>query len=117
MRLKSQTTTNNFLNRRLPKNRPPTHPGEMLLEEFIKPLELPLHEVARRLGISSFRLNEIINGHGRVTPEIALRLSQVFGMSAEFWLGLQQDWDIWHTINGPEIEEIFGLEPIKMKGK
>ena len=114
MKLKSQTTTKKLLNRRLPINRPPTHPGEMLFEEFIKPLNFTIQEAAQHLGISYFHLNEIIKGHSRVTPETALRLSQVFGMSADFWLGLQQDWDIWHTINRPEAEEIFKLEPMKL---
>jgi len=117
MRSKLQTTTKNLFKRRLPQNRPPTHPGEMLLEEFIKPLNLTQREVAQRLGVSYPRLNEIIKGHRRVTPDTALRLSQVFGMSADFWLGLQQDWDLWHAINRPETEEIFKLEPIKFNEK
>jgi len=117
MKSKLQTTTNKFLKRRLPKNRPPTHPGEMLLEEFIKPLNLTQREVAQRLGVSYPQLNEIIKGHRHVTPDTALRLSQVFGMSADFWLGLQQDWDLWHAINRPETEEIFKLEPIKFDEK
>ena len=112
MRSKSQIITNNGLNRRLPENRPPTHPGEMLLEEFIKPLNLTQTEAAHRLGVSYPRLNEIIKGRRRVTPDTALRLSQVIGMSADFWLGLQQDWDLWHAINSPESEQIFKLKPI-----
>lgn len=117
MKSKLQTTTKKFLKRRLPKNRPPTHPGEMLFEEFIKPLNLTQREVAQRLGVSYPRLNEIIKGHRRVTPDTALRLSQVFGMSADFWLGLQQDWDLWHAINRPETQEIFKLEPIRLNEK
>jgi addiction module HigA family antidote len=89
----------------------------MLLEEFIKPLNLTQREVAQRLGVSYPQLNEIIKGHRHVTPDTALRLSQVFGMSADFWLGLQQDWDLWHAINRPETEEIFKLEPIKFDEK
>ncbi len=117
MKSKLQTTTKKFLNRRLPKNRPPTHPGEMLFEEFIKPLNITQREAAQCLGVSYPRLNEIIKGRRRVTPDTALRLSQVFGMSADFWLGLQQDWDLWHAINRPEAKEIFKLKPIKLPEK
>ena len=97
---------------RLPRKRPPTHPGEMLLEEFLKPLGLTQAEFARRLGVSYPRLNEIIKGRRSVTPDTALRLAQVLGMSADFWLGLQQDWDLWHAMNGPEAKEISRLKPI-----
>jgi len=111
-RSKLQITTNNFVGRRLPRNRPPTHPGEMLFEEFVKPLDLTQAELAIRLGISYPRLNEIIKGKRSVTPNTALRLSRVLGMSADFWLGLQQDWDLWHAMNGPEAKQIDRLKPI-----
>ena len=107
---KSQITTN--VTRRLPRNRPPTHPGEMLFEEFVKPLDLTQAELARRLGVSYPRLNEIIKGRRSVTPDTALRLSHVLGMSADFWLGLQQDWDLWHAMNSPEAKQIKRLKPI-----
>jgi addiction module HigA family antidote len=110
-KLKSQITTN-VTGRRLPRNRPPTHPGEMLFEEFVKPLELTQAELSRRLGVSYPRLNEIIKGRRSVTPDTALRLSRVLGMSADFWLGLQQDWDLWHAMNSPEAKQIDRLEPI-----
>lgn len=108
---KLQITTN-VTGRRLPRNRPPTHPGEMLFEEFIKPLGLTQAELSRRLGVSYPRLNEIIKGRRSVTPDTALRLSRVLGMSADFWLGLQQDWDLWHAMNRPEAKQIDSLEPI-----
>lgn len=111
-RSKSQITTNDVTGRRLPRNRPPTHPGEMLFEEFIKPLDLTQTELARRLGVSYPRLNEIIKGRRSVTPDTALRLSRVLGMSADFWLGLQQDWDLWHAMNSPEAKQIARLKPI-----
>ena len=109
-RSKSQITTD--VGRRLPRNRPPTHPGEMLFEEFIKPLDLTQAELARRLGVSYPRLNEIIKGRRSVTPDTALRLSHVLGMSADFWLSLQQDWDLWHAMNSPEAKQIKRLKPI-----
>ncbi|MDY0222271.1 MAG: HigA family addiction module antitoxin [Desulfobacterium sp.] len=112
MMSKLQTTIDRVDGRRLPRNRPPTHPGEMLFEEFIKPLEITQTEFSRRLGVSYPRLNEIIKGRRSVTPDTALRLSQVLGMSAGFWLGLQQDWDLWHAINNPKSKEIFQLQPI-----
>lgn len=107
---KSRTTID--AGRRLPRNRPPTHPGEMLLEEFIKPLDLTQTELARCLGVSYPRLNEIIKGKRSVTPDTALRLARVLGMSADFWLGLQQDWDLWHAMNSPEAQQIHRLKPI-----
>ncbi len=117
MKLKSQTTTDSVVGRRLPRNRPPTHPGEMLFEEFVKPLRLTQTELARRLGVSYPRLNEIIKGQRSVTPDTALRLSHVLGMSADFWLGLQQDWDLWHAMNSPEAKNIFQLEPISLSAE
>ncbi len=115
MTSKSQTITNKNLSRKLPKNRPPTHPGEMLLEEFIKPLDITQTELARKLGVSYPRLNEIVKGRRSVTPDTALRLAQVVGMSADFWLGLQLDWDLWHAMNSPQAVEIKQLQPIAME--
>ena len=113
MRLKSQTITNK-VSRKLPKNRPPTHPGQMLLEEFIKPLKITQTKLAQKLGVSYPRLNEIIKGRRSVTPDTALRLAYVLGMSADFWLGLQQDWDLWHAMNGPKAIEIQKLQPLSI---
>ena len=86
-----------LVERRLPTNRPPTHPGEMLLEEFLKPLEISQSAFAVRLGVSFPRLNEVVRRKRSVTPDTALRLARVLGMSADFWLGLQSDWDLWHV--------------------
>ena len=105
---KSRTTTSRrsapraggLVARRLPTHRPPTHPGEMLLHEFLKPLGVTQSALAIRMGISFPRLNEIIRGKRGVTPDTALRLARVVGMSADFWLGLQQDWDLWRSMNG-----------------
>ena len=85
----------------------------MLFEEFVKPLELTQAELARRLGISYPRLNEIIKGKRSITPDTALRLSRVLEMSADFWLGLQQDWDLWHAMKSPAAKEIYRLKPIR----
>jgi addiction module HigA family antidote len=102
-----------LVQRRLPTHRPPTHPGEMLLEEFLKPLGISQSAFAIRLGISFPRLNEVINAKRRVTPDTALRLARVTGMSADFWLGLQQDWDLWHALRSDKAADIARLEPLK----
>ena len=99
--------------RRLPSHRSPTHPGEMLLEEFLRPLRLTQTELAARLGVSYPRLNEIIHGKRSVTPDTALRLARVLGMSAAFWLGLQQDWDPWHSMRAENATEIARLKPLR----
>jgi addiction module HigA family antidote len=116
---RSRTTTSRsrggraLVARRLPASRPPTHPGEMLLEEFLKPLGISQSAFAVRLGVSFPRLNEIIRGKRGVTPDTALRLARVLGMSADFWLGLQQDWDLWHAMRGKRAARIADLEPIR----
>lgn len=104
--------TGGLAGRRLPRERPPTHPGEMLLEEFLKPLGITQSAMAVRLGISFPRLNEIIRGKRGVTPDTALRLARVVGMSADFWLGLQQDWDLWHAMRSTRAAEIAHLKPL-----
>lgn len=114
---KSRTTTRGagapLVERRLPTHKPPTHPGEMLLEEFLKPLGITQSAFAVRLGVSFPRLNEVINAKRSVTPDTALRLARVTGMSADFWLGLQQDWDLWHALRSKKAEEIARLEPLE----
>ena len=102
-----------LVGRRLPRHRPPTRPGEMLLEEFVKPLAVTQSELASRLGISFPRLNEIIRGKRAITSDTALRLARVLGMSADFWLGLQLDWDLWHAMRGAKASEIDRLAPLR----
>ena len=81
----------------LPTNRPPTPPGEMLLEEFLKPLSMTQRSLAERTGLSVQSINLLIRGKRGVTAETAIRLSRVFDNSPQFWLGLQMDWDLWHA--------------------
>jgi addiction module HigA family antidote len=78
----------------------------MLLEEFIKPLGLRQTELAAWIGVSYPRLNEIVHGKRSVTPDTALRLEQVFGMDAQFWLGLQIAWDLYRAKHSPEARQI-----------
>jgi addiction module HigA family antidote len=70
------------------------HPGEILLEEFLVPLEITSYRLSKDLKIPQTRISEIIKGNRRITADTALRLSQYFGNSAKFWLGLQDDFDI-----------------------
>lgn len=77
--------------------RPPTHPGEMLLEEFLGPLGMSQADAARRMHISANRLNELIRKKRGVTAETALRLADLLHTSPEFWLNLQTGWDLWHA--------------------
>lgn len=78
------------MNDRLPN----IHPGEVLLEEFMRPLGLSQNQLARSLGVPPRRINEIVHGRRAVTPDTALRLSRFFGTSSRFWLGLQVDYDL-----------------------
>ena len=73
---------------------PPIHPGEILLEEFLKPMEISQNKLGRELGVSPRRVNEIVHGKRSVTADTALRLSIFFGNSASSWLGLQMDYDL-----------------------
>jgi len=73
---------------------PPLHPGEVLFEEFLKPLNMSQNQLGRCLGVSPRRINEIIHGKRSVTANTALRLARYFGNSPQFWLGLQMDYDL-----------------------
>ena len=96
---------------RLPSDRPPTHPGEMLRREFLDPLGLSQKVVAERMGVSYVRFNELVNGRRGVTPDTALRLARLFGTTPEFWLNGQQNLDLWRALRSPAAEEIAKLEP------
>ena len=82
---------------RVPTSRPPTHPGEMLLEEFLTPMELTQRELADAIHVPYQRINEIIHQRRGVTPSTALRLGKFFGMSADFWMILQLRWDLYNA--------------------
>ena len=82
---------------RVPTHREPTHPGEMLLEEFLKPMDLSQRDVANGIRVPYQRVNELINGRRGVTPATALRLAKFFGNTADFWMNLQQRWDLYHA--------------------
>ena len=82
---------------RIPTDREPTHPGEMLREEFLIPMALTQRELAEAIHVPYQRINELVNGKRGVTPSTALRLAKVFGMSADFWMNLQLRWDLYHV--------------------
>lgn len=76
------------------KKLPPVSPGEILEEEFLKPMSLSQNRLARELGVPPRRINEIVHGRRRITADTALRLGKYFSMSPEFWLGLQMDYEL-----------------------
>jgi addiction module HigA family antidote len=97
---------------RIPTNGPPTHPGEMLLEEFLKPLDMTQTALAEHIQVPINRVNEIIKGKRGITVDTALRLGRLFGMDPQFWLNLQLGWDLYHAQRGPgalEIQQIKRL--------
>lgn len=73
---------------------PPAHPGEVLREDFLKPLGLSQYALAKAIGVPQIRVSEIVNGKRAITPDTALRLARYFGTSAEFWIGLQATYDL-----------------------
>ena len=100
---------------RVPTHREPTHPGEMLLEEFLKPMELSQRELADRIHVPYQRVNELINRRRGVTPSTALRLARVFGNSAAFWMNLQLRWDLFRAQRS-EAAELRRIRPMRAAG-
>ncbi len=82
----------------LPTNRPPTPPGEMLLEEFLRPRGVTQVELASRMGVPIQRVNTIVNGKRGITAETAILLSEALDTTPEFWMGLQADCDLWYAL-------------------
>lgn len=76
------------------KKLPPIHPGEILLEEFLLPMEISQYRLAKDIGVPARRINEIVHGKRSVTPDTALRLSRYFGLSERFWINLQAHYDL-----------------------
>jgi addiction module HigA family antidote len=76
------------------KTLPPIHPGEILLEEFLKPMELSQYRLAKDTSVPPRRINEIVHGKRAITADTALRLGRFFGMSAQFWMNLQARYDL-----------------------
>jgi len=91
---------------RIPTHRTPTHPGEMLLEEFLKPMG-----ITQRDFVPYQRINEIINGRRGITPSTALRLAKVFGVSSDFWMNIQLRWDLYFA-NQYESDALNDIKPL-----
>lgn len=96
--------------RRLPKNRRPTPPGEVFLEDFLNPLGITQKEAAERLRISYPRMNEIVKGKRSVTPDTALRLGRFTNTEPEFWLNLQQAVDLWDAMHSEAAAEVAQIK-------
>ena len=102
---------------RVPTHRAPTHPGEMLLAEFLQPLGLTQVALAERIGVSYPRVNELVHGKRAMTPDTALRLERLLGVEAQFWMNLQMAWDLYHAAHAASakkirrIKRLPGLDP------
>lgn len=97
---------------RVPTHRAPTHPGEMLLEEFLNPMDLTQQDLADAIRVPYQRVNEIVNGKRGITPSTALRLAKFFGMSPDFWMNLQLRWDLYEAREA-EFEELKRIRRFK----
>ena len=97
---------------RVPTHREPTHPGEMLREEFLKPLGLSQRDLAERIDVPYQRVNELVNRRRGVTPATALRLAKVFGTTPGFWITLQARWDLYRA-QTVEARVLRGIRPIR----
>jgi len=96
---------------RIPTHREPTHAGEMLLLEFLEPMHLTQRDVAEGIGVPYQRINELVNGRRGVTPSTALRLAKFFNTTPDFWLNLQQRWDLYQA-NRNEQEALRRIKPV-----
>ena len=99
---------------RVPTHQPPTHPGEMLLEEFLEPLRITQTELADRIEVPFQRVNSLVNGRRALTPDTALRLSRVFGTSPGFWMNHQLRWDLYHAKLEASVD-LKRIKPIRRK--
>ena len=93
---------------RIPTHRPPTHPGEMLREEFLVPMDISQRDLADAIHVPYQRINELVNQKRGITPSTALRLAKFFGVSPDFWLNLQVRWDLYRT-QTTEAEELASI--------
>jgi addiction module HigA family antidote len=98
---------------RVPSHRQPTHPGEMLLEEFLNPMGLTQRDLAEGIHVPYQRVNEIVNGKRGITPSTALRLAKYFGNSEGFWMNLQLRWDLYHA-RETESSELKRIQPVQL---
>lgn len=99
----------------IPTDRPPTHPGEMLVEEFLNPMQITQRELADAIHVPYQRINELVNQKRGITPSTALRLARFFGVSADFWLNLQLRWDLYKAeqLEGAELDTILDYRQLR----
>ncbi len=97
---------------RVPTHREPTHPGEMLIEEFLKPMRLSQQSLARSIRVPYQRINEIVNKRRGITPATALRLGKYFRNTAAFWMNLQLRWDL-HRAQTSEADILQKIQPVQ----
>ncbi len=100
---------------RVPTHGAPTHPGEMLAQEFLEPLGLTQSELAERIGVPFQRVNRIVNRKQSVTLDTALRFAQLFGTTADFWLNLQRAWDLYELQRSRRGAEIGRIRRLKRR--
>ena len=93
--------------------RKPFTPGEILAEEFLEPYQLTQSELAKRIGVTRRRINEIVRGRRAITPDTALRLAKFFSMTSEYWLNLQMKYDLWQAMHGNSKIKLSKIKPIK----
>ena len=96
------------------KKMTPLHPGEILQEEFLKPMNLSQNRLALDIRVPARRINEIVHGKRRITADTALRLAKLFDTTAEFWIGLQNNVDMWDTLKARK-DEYDQISPLKKK--
>lgn len=99
---------------RIPTNRAPVHPGEVLREEFLEPMSLSQVELAKLLDIPFQRVNMIVNEKRAVTPDTALRLARLFGTTVDFWMNFQMAWDVYEAEHSPEAKTINRIERLRV---
>ena len=95
----------------IPTHRPPTHSGEMLLEEFLKPMGISQRQLADAIGVPYQRINNLVNGKGRVTAGLAYRLAKYIGTTPDFWLNGQMAWDMYHALRS-EAAALERIQPL-----
>ncbi len=81
------------------RKRPPVHPGRILKSHHLTPQSISIMDLSKILGVSRKTASKIVNGRGSITPDMALRLSRAFNATPNLWLGLQQEYDLWHAIH------------------
>lgn len=98
---------------RIPTHGAPTHPGEVLLKEFLVPLDLSQRDLADGIGVPYQRVNELVNGRRGITPATALRLAKFFGTTADVWMNLQLRWDLYHA-QAAEAQALRRIRQVKV---